>query len=61
MIFDPAKSIITNFGSSSGVNSSKKLFVELKKSGPSISYTFAPLSVLDALLLALIFEAVFQA
>jgi hypothetical protein len=35
--FDPAKSIITTSGSSSGLNNSKKLSVELKKSGPSIS------------------------
>ena len=34
--FDPAKSIITTSGSSSGLNNSKKLSVELKKSGPSI-------------------------
>tara|TARA_B110000238_G_scaffold156702_1_gene169597 strand:+ start:2353 stop:2466 length:114 start_codon:yes stop_codon:yes gene_type:complete len=37
MTFDPAKSIITTCGSSSGLKISKKLSVELKNSGPSIS------------------------
>ena len=59
--FEFAKSIITKLGSSEGLKISKKLLVELKKRGPSISYTLAPFSVLDCLSIALILEADFHA